>query len=245
MKALAESELRSYETNGFFLRRGLVPPGKIDQIRSELGNIHHRMEENTREDVGVSWEEPEAPPGEKRIRQLMHSEVVSPMLNTILRSDTMLDIVEDLMSPSISLYHSKLLPKEAGIGAATPWHQDYAYWKRDENRPLMINCQIAIDSMTLANGCLEFIPGSHRWGLQDHERHTETFGFFLPGRYYEREEAISVPMDSGDGVFFTSLIIHGSAPNTSAQPRWANTFAFNVTGNGRERCREVLRGPPE
>ena len=54
---------------------------------------------------------------------------------------------------------------------------------------MMLNCQFAIDPMTLENGCLEFIPGSHRWGLQDHERHQEAFGVFLPGRYYKREEA--------------------------------------------------------
>lgn len=244
MQPLTEEELQTFEANGFLLRRNLISPGRIDQIRNELGNIHERMEVFPREDVGVSWEDPEAPLGEKRIRQLMHSELVSPTLNGILRSDSVLDIVEDLMSPNISLYHSKLLPKEAGIGVATPWHQDYAYWKRDENRPLMINCQIAIDPMTPENGCLEFIAGSHRWGLQEHERHAETFGVFLPGRYYEREEATSVPMDSGDGVFFTSLIIHGSASNTSGQPRWANTFAYNVTGNGMEQCREVLRGRP-
>ena len=244
MQTLTEEELQTFKANGFLLKKGLVSPVQIDQIRCELGNIHKRMEESPREDVGVSWEEPEATVDERHIRQLMHSEVVSTTLNEILRSDLLLDIVEELMSPDISLYHSKLLPKEAGIGAAVPWHQDYAYWKRDENRPLMINCQIAIDPMTGENGCLQFIAGSHRWGLQEHERHLETFGVFLPGRYYEREEATAVPMDSGDGVFFTSLIIHGSALNRSSQPRWANTFAYNVTGNGVERCREVLRGRP-
>ncbi len=243
LRTLSEDELRTFEDNGFLLRKGLISPSQIDQIRRELRGIHQRLEEDTIPgDVGVSWEDPDAPAGEKRIRQLMHSEVVSPTLNEVLRSDSILDILEELMSPDISLFHSKLLPKEAGIGAATPWHQDYAYWKTDQNRPLMINCQVAIDPMTPENGCLQFIPGSHRWGLQQHERHQETFGVFLPGRYYEREEATSVPMESGAGVFFTSLIIHGSAPNTSDQPRWANTFAYNVTGNNMKQCREVLRG---
>ena len=133
------------------------------------------------------------------------------------------------MHPQVALYHSKLLPKEAGIGAATPWHQDYAYWKTDENQPMMINCQLAIDPMTLENGCLEFIPGSHRWGLQDHEQHQETFGRFLPGRYYKRDEGVTIPMEPGDGIFFTALVIHGSAPNTSRHPRWANTFRLQRT----------------
>ena len=80
--------------------------------------------------------------------------------------------------------------------------------------------------------------------MQEHERHEETFGVFLPGRYYQRDEAVAVEMRPGEGVFFTSLIFHGSAPNTSDKPRWANTFAFNITGNNVQQCRELLRGQP-
>ena len=49
----------------------------------------------------------------KRIRQLMHSEWVSEGLNRALRCDEMLDIIEALIGPDISLYHSKLLMKAA------------------------------------------------------------------------------------------------------------------------------------
>jgi ectoine hydroxylase-related dioxygenase (phytanoyl-CoA dioxygenase family) len=241
--ALTTEEKAFYATNGFLLKKKLVPPDWITQVRQELTHIHERMADNPPEGVHVAWED--LPPDQpKRIRQLMHSEVVSPTLNKILRSEAMLDLVAELMAPDISLYHSKLLPKEAGLGAAVPWHQDYAYWKNPENFPLMINCQMAIDAATIENGCLEFIPGSHKWGLQEHERHQEAFGVFLPGRYYKRPEAVVVEMEPGDGVFFTSLIIHGSAPNKSDKSRWANTFAFNVTGNNVKQCREVLRGKP-
>ena len=101
---------------------------------------------------------------------------------------------------------------------------------------------LAIDPADQENGCIEFIPGSHKWGLQEHERHQEAFGMFLPGRYYPRAEAEPVPMAPGDALFFTSLVIHGSAPNQSLRNRWANTIAYNVTGNGEGQDREILRG---
>ena len=238
---ISSQEKESFKTNGFLLKRGLVAAQEVGQIRQELADIHRRMAFDPAADVHVSWEDENAPDEGKIIRQLMHSELVSPTINRILRSDALVDIVAELMHPNVALYHSKLLPKEAGVGAATPWHQDYAYWKTDENRPMMLNCQFAIDPMTLENGCLEFIPGSHRWGLQDHERHEEAFGVFLPGRYYKRDEGVTIPMEPGDGIFFTSLVIHGSAPNRSPHPRWANTFAYNVPGNGAHQVREVLR----
>ena len=52
----------------------------------------------------------------------------------------------------------------------TPWHQDYSYWITEDNRPLMLNCMFQIDDATRENGCLQMVPGSHRWGLQEHER---------------------------------------------------------------------------
>jgi len=241
---LTPKEKHFYDENGYFLKKRLVPMDWVMQIREEIKGIHERMATEPSQGVHASWEVFDDPNKPKRIKQLMHSELVSPTLNRALRSDAMLDILESLIGPDISLYHSKLLPKAARDGTAIPWHQDYAYWKREDNRPVMVNCQVAIDAATRENGCLQFIPGSHKWGLQEHERRQQTFGVFLPGHYYEREDAAVVEMEPGDGVFFNALIIHGSAPNTSDRDRWMNTFAYNVTGNGVTQCREVLRGKP-
>lgn len=240
--ALTAEEKALFEKNGFLLKKRLIPQDWIDQVLKEIENIHERMAQNPAPGVHVSWEEfrPEQP---KRIKQLMHSELVSPTLNKIMRWDTVLDIVEDLIGPDIALYHSKLLPKCAGDGTPIPWHQDYAYWKRDENKPWMLNCQLSIGPATLENGCIQFVPGSHKWGLQEHQRRQQTFGVFL-NEYYDRKDALPVPMDPGDGVFFGPLIIHGSAPNRSGHDRLMNTFAYNVTGNGIGQTREVLRGKP-
>ena len=132
---VSSEELQSYKANGFLVKRALATEHLIVQVKQELDDIHQRMLRMSPADISISWEDPDAPDENKLIQQLMNSEVVSPALNQILRSDRMLDLVELLMSPDISLYHSKLLPKEAGQGKAIPWHQDYAYWKTEENRP--------------------------------------------------------------------------------------------------------------
>ena len=243
--SLTTQERQFYEENGYLLRKGLVPLVWIADVEREVDRIHERMAAQPADGVGVAWEEFDEPEPPRRIKQLMHSEVISPTLDRILRCDAMLDIVEDLIGPDISLYHSKLLPKAGGDGTAIPWHQDYAYWKTDDNRPAMVNCQLAIRRCNLENGCICFVPGSHRRGLQEHERSRETFGVYLPGHYRERDDAVAVEMEPGDGVFFNALIVHGSAPNRSAEDRLMNTFAYNVTGNGLTQCREELRSRPQ
>jgi ectoine hydroxylase-related dioxygenase (phytanoyl-CoA dioxygenase family) len=241
---MTRKELEFYESNGYFLKKGLVSSGDIARICEEIEDIHNRMAEQPAEGVGISWEVYDSEDHPPRIKQLMHSELVSPTLNCLLRSDGVLDILEAFMGENISLYHSKLLPKAGGDGTAIPWHQDYAYWKNDNNKPVMINCQLAINEANLENGCIQFVPGSHKWGLQEHERKHQTFGVFLPGHYQEREDAVALEMEPGDAVFFNALIIHGSAANNSKNDRLMNTFAYNVTGNGETQSREVLRGKP-
>ena len=251
---LTPEEKQFYDENGFILKKAIASTEEIEKIREEIQNIHNRMAEEPTEGVGLSWEEFDDPDLPPRLKQLMNSEVISPTLNKILRSDIMLNIIEQMIGPDVSLYHSKLLPKDAKDGTSIPWHQDYAYWNRDDNRPLMVNCQLAIDATTQENGCIQFVPGSHKRGLQEHQRRQQTFGVFLsrsedsdksePGHYHERADAVQVEMEPGDGVFFNALIIHGSAANTSDLPRRMNTFAYNVTGNGLMQCRQALRGKP-
>ena len=236
------SDQQFFETNGYLLKKALVSLSDIAKIQVEVADIHNRMAKHPVDGIGISWEVHDAPDNPPRIKQLMHSELISPTLNRLLRSAAMLNTLEPLMGPYISLFHSKLLPKSAGHGSPIPWHQDYAYWKSDDNQPVMINCQLAITEATLKNGCIQFVPGSHNWGLLQHERHKQTFGVYLPGHYHEREDAVSIAMQPGDCVFFNALIIHGSAPNDSPNDRLMNTFAYNVTGNGKTQCRELLRG---
>lgn len=236
--SLTPAEIKTFQDHGFLLVRQLASQDQIEAVQVECRDVHARMRNEPPAGVHISWEDEET---RELIRQLMHSELVSPTLNSLLRSARVLDIVQDLIGPDISLFHCKLLPKSKGSGAEVPWHQDFAYWRQDTNQPLMVNCMLAIHPADLENGCIEFIPGSHKWGLQEHERHQEAFGMFLPGRYYPRPEAEAVPMAAGDALFFTSLVIHGSAPNQSARDRWANTIAYNVTGNGEGQDREALR----
>ncbi len=242
--SLTPDERASFEANGYLHKPGFFNAATIDAVDEEIVNLHDRMAESPVEGVGISWEDFEDEDLPKRIRQLMHSELVSQTLNAMLRSNTALDVIGSLVGPDISLYHSKLLMKAANDGTAIPWHQDYAYWKKEGNRPLMVNCMVSIDRTDEENGCTEFVDGSHHWGLQEHQREQTSFGVFLPGHYQPRDDATAIPMGRGDAIFFNALVIHGSAPNTSDRDRRANTFAYNVTGNGESQCREVLRGRP-
>jgi ectoine hydroxylase-related dioxygenase (phytanoyl-CoA dioxygenase family) len=88
---------------------------------------------------------------------------------------------------------------------------------------------IAVDAATVDNGCLQFVPGSHRERMA-----------LLAGGYDAADAddanaavlrrfppAVNVVMDPGDVVLWSPYVIHGSQPNRSTQSRrlYINGFA--------------------
>lgn len=228
--ALTESQLADYHQQGYIVVRGIVPPSVVADLQREVDGLHERMAAKTPVGVGVSWEDL-GETGPRRIRQLMNSERVCPTIDAITRGDAVLDIMEQLVGPDILLFHSKLMMKSAKDGTFTPWHQDWGYWRHGSDQPTQVNCMLAIDAATEANGCIRFVPGSHHDGPIDHQDFkTKSFSIGLANEF-DAYESVPVEMAPGDAVFFGPLVIHGSAPNTSAQHRRANTFAFDRVGN--------------
>ena len=241
--ALSAADLERFHRDGFIVVRQLVSPDTIAALMTEVDGLHEQMAAAKPKGVGLTWEDDVTPP---RIRQLMNSQVVSPIIDQVMRSDAMLDIVEQLVGPDIILYHSKLMMKSAQDGSFTPWHQDWGYWQASSVEPTQVNGMLAIDAATIENGCIRFVPGSHKDGAIEHQNfHTSGFTIGLPGDIDAYPDAVPVELAPGDVVFFGPLVIHGSAPNNSAQHRRANTFAFDRVGNrkqGPDHAEQLLRG---
>ena len=60
-----------------------------------------------------------------------------------------------------------LIDKAPGTRTPTPWHQDCAYWIDLPDRRAA-SCWIALDDATVDNGCMWFVPGSHRRPMRPH-----------------------------------------------------------------------------
>ena len=66
-------------------------------------------------------------------------------------------------------YHSKMIMKDAKVGGAWAWHQDYGYWYQNGVlTPNLCSVSIAVDAATRENGCMQVLKGSHTMGRVDH-----------------------------------------------------------------------------
>ncbi len=229
--ALTADELATFAARGWLLKRGLFSREAMAALAVETEGLHERMSAHTPDTAHVSWEEGLPADRPQRIRQLMHSEVVSPILDAMSKSEAMLGVLRHLIGPDIYLFHSKLMMKAAHDGTFTPWHQDWGYWQYGSKRPTHINGMLAIDAADAENGAIRFVDGSHTLGAVDH-RHFEStsFSIGLDGGIEDRTSTM-VEMQPGDVIFFGPLVIHGSGPNRSARDRRANTFAYDTVGN--------------
>src|SRR3982750_2115429 len=85
------------------------------------------------------------------------------------RCRRMVDACEQILHDEVYHYHSKMIMKDAKVGGAWTWHQDYGYWYQNGVLfPLLTSAFIAVDAATRENGCLQVIEGSHNLGPIDH-----------------------------------------------------------------------------
>ncbi len=152
-------------------------------------------------------------------------------LSTLPGHPKILDRLQCLMGETILLHHSKLMLKNAKIGSAQWWHQDFAYWPK--GKPEMIACMIYLDDATRENGCLQVVPKSHKWGLLKHERRVRPDGnqLELVERNFKDEDVVYVEAPAGSILFFDCLLLHASDPNPSDKPRRTAICEYNTPGN--------------
>lgn len=147
------------------------------------------------------------------------------------RNPDILDMVEQLIGPDIALWNMSFFAKPAVNGKRTPWHQDGQYWPI---RPLATcTVWIAVDDATVDNGCMRFIPGSHRAKrLLGHDQNDDaalTLNQELKPQEYDESQAVDVVLEAGQISLHDVYLAHGSEINSSDRPRRGMTLRLMPT----------------
>jgi ectoine hydroxylase-related dioxygenase (phytanoyl-CoA dioxygenase family) len=135
------------------------------------------------------------------------------------RFPEILDVVEQLIGPDIILWGSMLFCKPPKDGQAVPWHQDGQYWPIE---PLAtVTLRVAIDGSDAENGCMRYIPGSHRARkLARHEvARRDDFAIKQSMPEIDEEAARDVVLGPGQISLHDVYTVHGSSHNRSGKRR--------------------------
>jgi len=147
----------------------------------------------------------------------------------------------------VRFWHDQLFWKPPKKGGVVAWHQDYSYWTR--TKPVAhLTCWCGLDDSTKENGCLQYIAGSHRWGLLPKPviaGELQGIKDFLNDEQKKQfENPQHAEVKAGEAIFHHSLTLHGSGENKSDKPRRAfviNCFADGVRSDSDE---PLLEGVP-
>lgn len=119
----------------------------------------------------------------------------------------------------IRLFHDHALWKMPQDSKPTPWHQDFPYWPMNE--PGALSIWLTVDDVDQNNGCMMFVPGSHKAGKLTGIDFLEPQNIFdyVKGTELEKSKPVVVPLRKGSCTFHNGLTFHYAHANMTDKPR--------------------------
>ena len=210
--ALSQSELQRYREDGYIVPDFRFSPAAVRRMGAELMRLNDAIP-----DLGtMALTNPHLRPSPVDGR---YGALLPYCLDPGL-----LDTVEAIDGPDVLLWTTDLFHRPAGHGVATPWHQDDEYWPIEPMGGT--SAWIAITPCRKGNGCLRVIPGSHKRRASHQVAESGAFPRNLDPDTFDEADAVDVELEPGQMMLFHALLVHGSWPNTSSQPRTGMTMRF-------------------
>ena len=151
-------------------------------------------------------------------------------------------LTNDLVgTEGIRVWHDQALIKPPH-GNPTAWHLDVPYWSFDSHDA--ISFWLALDNVTLENGCMWYIPRSHKTARFDNVGIGHNVGeLFNVYPEWRDIDPVPVPCPAGSIVWHNGLCAHGAGANMTNKYRRAMTCAFMPDGSYFNGKRNIL--PPD
>ena len=224
MTILTNQQLQTYHHDGYIVVRNFFDQEEISLL--------HRAAQEDREMDQRSFGRADGEGGTVRLTLWNHPG--DGIYGMFARCNRIVNACEQILEGEVYHYHSKMILKDAKVGGAWAWHQDYGYWYENNLLyPLLVSVSIAVDPATRENGCMQVLKGSHHMGRITHSTTGEQAGADME-RVREAEkrlENVYCEMDPGDALFFHPNILHRSDQNKSDNARWSLICCYNAARN--------------
>ncbi|TWU26216.1 Phytanoyl-CoA dioxygenase (PhyH) [Novipirellula galeiformis] len=222
--ALSDDQLAMYQRDGFLLQSQLFDIEEIELLRRSA-KADKQLDDH-------SFGRGDGEGGTVRLALWNHPG--QGIYGAFARCERLVSAAEQILRDEPYHYHSKMIMKDARVGGAWAWHQDYGYWYGNGVlTPNLVSCFIAVDPSTHENGCLQVIRGSHLCGRIHHKLTGEQAGADAErvAEVAKRFEHRYVEMAPGDVLFFHANLLHRSDQNHSEHPRWSMICCYNAKSN--------------
>ena len=214
-----------FQKDGFVVLENALTDSQLSSLNGELsmwveeskGNekpYGKIMDGRPRFDLQVDTHSFESP----ALRRITSPAEISQACLDVVKDNKALDLVSEIFGPNIKHWTNKINLKLPGSGTEVKFHQDFPF-EPHSNEDLM-TVLFFLDDVTLENGPLEVVAGSHQGPLYSlwHD------GIFTGAVSEEIEaecktKAISCVGKAGSACLMHSKLMHGSKSNNTKSPR--------------------------
>ncbi|ANE47088.1 hypothetical protein SY83_13370 [Paenibacillus swuensis] len=226
MRKLTQNELHLYEEQGYVVLKDFFPKSEMNVMNEEI---------NLLEQSGT-LPPPKVSDHEGFIFELA---MLSDKTRMFASDDRILNVLEDIVYPGISIYSSKLVSKLPYSETVCHWHQDDAYYHKVGESKVRMSIWVPLTDATLENGCIWVVPQSHKLGLQSFQaKDYGTCRLALVEDQVDLSPAIPLELEAGNLVLFSAMLWHSSKGNQTDQTRRAFIVSYQeatiLKGNGRQ-----------
>jgi non-haem Fe2+, alpha-ketoglutarate-dependent halogenase len=202
-KLLSEAQVAHYRERGYVSPVRVIAADEATALRGKLETVEQRMGGPLRGDL----------------RHKSH--LLFPFLAELVRHPLLLDAVEDVLGPDILCWNTNFFIKEAANPAFVSWHQDSTYWGL--SAPDVVTAWVALTPSTAENGAMAVIPGSHKLDQAPHRDTFHQHNLLTRGQEIavevDEDAAVPLTLQPGEMSLHHVRLVHGSAPNPSADRR--------------------------
>ena len=227
---LSKEQIAFYRENGYLAGVKMLDDNQIDQLRSEVMSLVDPAHPGN--SLFYEFNSNESADPQKILFHALGAWRISEGLHDVLWHPRFTVAASQLLEGAVRFWHDQLFYKPAHHGGVVIWHQDYSYWTRTQ--PMAhLSCWIGLDDSTRENGCVHYVPGSHRWNLLPRADFANDMDAVLESLTPEqRREFKPVPIElkKGECSFHHPLMVHGSYENRTDRSRRA--VVLNVFRDG-------------
>ena len=239
--ALTAGERTTLERDALLVVRGWSPPDLVESVReASIRQLDARQGPLELEaEVGY----PGAPastttPGGETVRRLLRACDRGDAFRALAAAPALGQVLRELMLPPGSTepvllaqaHHNCVMTKMPSFSSLTNWHQDVRYWSYQ--RPELVSAWFALGAETEENGCLSFIPGSHRMNFGRDRLDDQLF------LRTDREDNLSLlgtvvtpELAAGDLVLFHCRLFHAAGRNRTQATKFSMVCTYRTADN--------------
>ena len=216
---LSKQQVDFFHTNGYLTGVRVLGDQQIEVLRDELAELINPNHPG--HDLFYEFHSNESADPATVLFHALGAWRIAPGFHDLLWSPAFLMPASQLLGGAVRFWHDQLFCKPAHHGGVVAWHQDYSYWTRTQ--PMAhLSCWIGLDDSTRDNGCVHYLPGSHRWGLLPitglaNDMHA--IESVLSEEHKAQFKPIPIELRNGECSFHHPLMVHGSYANLSDRPR--------------------------